>query len=29
DHHFVSSRSPDDLPQFCKGILEVLHRAPR
>jgi protease I len=26
DRHFVSSRKPDDLPDFCKGILEVLHR---
>jgi len=24
DRHFVSSRKPDDLPCFCKGILEVL-----
>lgn len=24
DRHFVSSRKPDDLPDFCKGILEVL-----
>ncbi|MDB5390027.1 MAG: yraA 1 [Planctomycetaceae bacterium] len=24
DRHFVSSRKPDDLPQFCEGILEVL-----
>lgn len=24
DRHFVSSRSPDDLPDFCRGILEVL-----
>jgi protease I len=24
DRHFVSSRKPDDLPQFCKGILTVL-----
>jgi len=23
DRHFVSSRKPDDLPDFCKGILEV------
>ena len=22
--HFVSSRKPDDLPDFCKGILQVL-----
>jgi protease I len=24
DRHFVSSRKPDDLPDFCKGILQVL-----
>jgi len=24
DRHFVSSRKPDDLPQFCEGILSVL-----
>jgi len=24
DRHFVSSRKPDDLPDFCKGILEVM-----
>jgi protease I len=24
DRHFVSSRKPDDLPQFCKAILQVL-----
>jgi protease I len=24
DRHFVSSRKPDDLPQFCRGILRVL-----
>lgn len=23
DRHFVSSRRPDDLPQFCQGILQV------
>ncbi len=23
DRHFVSSRKPDDLPQFCEGILAV------
>lgn len=27
DGPFVSSRGPEDLPQFCKGILEVLARA--
>lgn len=24
DHHFVSSRKPDDLPDFCRAILKVL-----
>jgi len=24
DRHFVSSRKPDDLPEFCQGILQVL-----
>lgn len=24
DRHFVSSRRPDDLPEFMKGVLEVL-----
>jgi protease I len=24
DGHHVSSRKPDDLPDFCKGILEVM-----
>jgi len=24
DRHFVSSRKPDDLPDFCRGILEVV-----
>lgn len=24
DRHFVSSRMPDDLPDFCRGILQVL-----
>jgi protease I len=24
DRHFVSSRKPDDLPDFCEGILGVL-----
>jgi len=24
DRHFVSSRKPEDLPEFCKGILAVL-----
>jgi protease I len=26
DRHFVSSRKPDDLPDFCRGILQVLAR---
>ena len=26
DRHHVSSRKPDDLPQFCKGILQILVR---
>ena len=25
DRHFVSSRRPDDLPDFCKGMMQVLH----
>jgi protease I len=24
DGHHVSSRKPDDLPEFCRGILQVL-----
>lgn len=24
DRHFVSSRKPDDLPDFCVGMLQVL-----
>lgn len=24
DRHFVSSRKPDDLPEFCRAILQVL-----
>ncbi|MEL0095227.1 MAG: type 1 glutamine amidotransferase domain-containing protein [Planctomycetaceae bacterium] len=27
DNHHVSSRKPDDLPEFCKGMLEVLTRS--
>ena len=23
DRHFISSRKPDDLPDFCRGILDV------
>jgi protease I len=26
DRHFVSSRKPDDLPDFCRGILQVMAR---
>lgn len=26
DRHFVSSRKPDDLPDFCRGMLTVLSR---
>ena len=26
DRHFVSSRKPDDLPDFCRAMLEVLLR---
>lgn len=26
DRHFVSSRKPDDLPEFCRGILQVCGR---
>lgn len=28
DRNFVSSRKPDDLPDFCRGILEVLAAVP-
>ena len=28
DRHFVSSRKPDDLPDFCKGMLRVLTETP-
>ena len=24
DRHFVSSRKPDDLPDFCRGIIAVV-----
>jgi len=27
DRHFVSSRRPDDLPAFCRGLLAVLGRS--
>ncbi|MHC4876790.1 MAG: type 1 glutamine amidotransferase domain-containing protein [Planctomycetota bacterium] len=27
DRHFVSSRKPDDLPEFCRGMIEVLTQA--
>jgi protease I len=26
DRHFVSSRKPEDLPAFCRAIIEVLQR---
>jgi protease I len=26
DRHFVSSRKPDDLPDFCRGMLQVLQK---
>jgi protease I len=29
DRQFVSSRKPDDLPAFCRAILEVLARGPQ
>jgi protease I len=28
DRHFVSSRKPDDLPEFCRGILGVMTASP-
>jgi protease I len=28
DHHFISSRRPDDLPDFCRGILQVMESHP-
>jgi len=28
DRHFVSSRKPDDLPEFCRGILRVMQKSP-
>lgn len=28
DRHFVSSRKPDDLPDFCRAILEVCSKNP-
>jgi protease I len=27
DRHFVSSRKPDDLPAFCRGIMNVMAQA--
>ncbi len=27
DRHFVSSRKPDDLPDFCRAMLDVLSRS--
>jgi protease I len=29
DRHFVSSRKPDDLPDFCRGMIQVLSGRPR
>ena len=29
DRHFVSSRKPDDLPEFCRAIIEVMTSAAR
>ncbi|HKD35679.1 MAG TPA: type 1 glutamine amidotransferase domain-containing protein [Pirellulales bacterium] len=29
DRHFVSSRKPDDLPDFCRGILQVMTESRR
>ncbi len=29
DRHFVSSRKPDDLPDFCRAMIEFLTRAVR
>jgi protease I len=26
DRHFVTSRKPDDLPDFCRGILQVMQQ---
>ena len=26
DRHFVSSRKPDDLPEFCRAIIEAMSR---
>lgn len=28
DRHYVSSRKPDDLPEFCQGLLKVLSGRP-
>jgi protease I len=28
DRHFVSSRKPDDLPAFCRAIIEVMSAVP-
>lgn len=28
DRHFVSSRKPDDLPAFCRAMLEILESGP-
>jgi protease I len=29
DGHFVSSRRPDDLPEFCTGILQAMESSRR
>ena len=30
DRHFISSRTPADLPEFCRGIIQLLtHKHPR
>jgi protease I len=29
DRHFVSSRKPDDLPDYCQGIIQVLTKSQR
>jgi protease I len=27
DRHYISSRKPDDLPEFCRAIIEVMSGA--
>jgi protease I len=27
DRHFVSSRKPEDLPEFCKAVIEVMNKS--